>query len=285
MPRTLYLQATSWAPLAVIDLAACNAQHTAGCARAVKARIPVGAFPGPPVPNPATKTVYLPYGANGNQIAVVNVAACNAEVTVGCAQTPGVINLAGAIVSVAVSEKADTIYAPIVSGDTVDVINGARCNGTKHSGCGHLVATAIVGPNPFGVAVDDATNSVYVSDFDNDGFGPGTLSVIDSATCNGTDATGCAGKIPTVDVGRGPQLVTVDTRTDTVYVADFRSDGVSVVDGATCNAEVIRGCGRPAPEQPVGLLPVGLAVNQATNTVYSMNIGPPASMSVFRGRA
>jgi DNA-binding beta-propeller fold protein YncE len=165
------------------------------------------------------------------------------------------------------------------------VINGARCNGTNHSGCGHLAASAVVGSNPFGVAVDDATNSVYVSDFNNDGFGPGTLSVIDSATCNGTDSIGCAGKIPTVDVGRGPQLVTVDTRTDTVYVADFRSDGVSVLDGATCNAKIIHGCRRPVPEQPVGALPVGLAVNQATNTVYSMNFGPPPSMSIFRGRA
>ena len=271
--------------LAVIDLAACNAQHTAGCARAEKVRIPVGAFPGPPAFNPATKTIYLPYGDDSNRIAVVNVAACNAEVTVGCAQTPGVIKVAGAIVTVAVSAKTDTIYAPIFSGDTVDVINGARCNGTNQSGCGHLAASAVVGSNPFGVAVDDATNSVYVSDFDNDGFGPGTLSVIDSATCNGTDATGCAGKMPTVDVGRGPQLVTVDTRTDTVYVADFRSDGVSVLDGATCNAKVIRGCGRPAPEQPVGVLPQGLAVNQATNTVYSLNFGPPRSMSIFSGRA
>jgi DNA-binding beta-propeller fold protein YncE len=270
--------------LAIIDLASCNARHTAGCSRAVKARIPVGAFPGVPALNPATRTIYLVSGDKANRIAVVNVAACNAEVTVGCAQTPGVIKIAGTILSVAVSAKTDTIYAPIVSGDTVDVFNGARCNGTNHSGCGHLAATAIVGLNPFAVAVNDATNSVYVSNNDNDGFGPGTLSVINSATCNGTDASGCTGNIPTVDVGRGPQFVTVDTGTDTVYVGDFRSDGVSVLDGATCNAEVTRGCGRPAPEQPVGLLPIGVAVNQATNTVYTMNLGPPPSMSIFVGR-
>jgi DNA-binding beta-propeller fold protein YncE len=134
------------------------------------------------------------------------------------------------------------------------------------------------------VAVDDATNSVYVSNGDDFGYGPGTLSVIDSATCNGTDTAGCAGTSPSIDIGRAPSTVVVDTLTDTVYVADPGSDGVSVVDGATCNAELTSGCTRPAPEQAVGVGPFGLGVNQATNTVYAMDLGSSPSMSIFMGR-
>ena len=282
--HTLYASDESGS-LAVIDTAACSAQHTGDCARAVKARIPIGKYPGPPVLNAATRTLYLPYGADANRIAVVDVADCNAEVTSGCAQTPAVVKVAEYTNLIAVSTKADAVYAPSLGGDTVDVINGATCNGADHSGCGHIAATATVGPGAFGVAVDDATNSVYVSNDDDGGYGPGTLSVIDSATCNGTDAAGCYGDIPDVDIGRAPAVVVVDTLTDSVYVADSGSDGVSVVDGATCNAEVTSGCTRPAPEQAVGVRPFGLGVNQATNTVYSMNRGSQPSMSMFVGQS
>jgi DNA-binding beta-propeller fold protein YncE len=283
--HTLYAADESGS-LAVIDTADCSARDTGGCARAVKARIHIGAYPGAPVLNAATSTLYLPYGANANRIAVVNVVACNAEVTSGCAQTPAVIKVAEYVFFVAVSTKADTVYAPIAGGgsQTVDVINGATCNGADHTGCGRIAASVTVGTGAFGVAVDDATNSVYVSNNGDGGYDPGTLSVINSATCNGTDSAGCSGDIRSVDIGRAPAVVVVDTLTDSVYVADSGSDGVSVVDGATCNAEVTSGCSRPAPEQAVGVRPFGLGVNQATNTVYAMDLGLPPSMSIFRGR-
>jgi DNA-binding beta-propeller fold protein YncE len=280
--HTLYASDESGS-VAVIDIATCNAQHTAGCADGVKARIPIGDYPGPPVLDAATGTLYLPYGANANRIAVANVAGCRADMTTGCAQTPAVIKAGGTVFFVAVSTKEDAIYAPIVSGDTVEVVNGATCNGEDHSGCGHIAATATVGPDPYGVAVDDATNSVYVAN-NNNGDGPGTLSVIDSATCNGTHTAGCVGNQPSEAIGRSPILVAVDPLTDSVYVSDYSSADVAVVDGATCNAEVTSGCRRPAPEQAVDSQPFGLAVNQSTNTVYAIDIGEGPALSIFRGR-
>jgi DNA-binding beta-propeller fold protein YncE len=271
--------------LAVIDTANCNAQDTGGCAHAVKARIHIGQYPGVPVVDAATNTLYIPYGRASNRIAVVNVADCSAVVTSGCAQKPGVVTVRDNTFFIAVSAKTDTLYAADQGGDTVAVINGATCDGADHSGCGHIAATVTVGQNPFAVAIDDATNSVYVSNNDDGGFAPGTLSVIDSATCNGTDIAGCSGDVPHVDIGRAPAVVVVDTVTDTVYVADSGSDGVAVVDGATCNADVTSGCGTPAPEQAVGARPHGLGVNQATNTVYSLNLSSPPSISMFRGHA
>ncbi len=280
--HTLYASDGSGS-VAVIDIATCNAHHTAGCKWGVKARIPTGKYPRSPVLDAATGTLYVPYGANSNRIDVANVANCSADMTSGCAQTPAVIKAAGTVLFVAVSTKADAVYAPILSGDTVEVINGATCNGADHSGCGHITATVTVGPNPYGVAVDDDTNSVYVAN-NNNGDGPGSLSVIDSATCNGSDTAGCTGNLPAEAIGRSPIVVAVDTLTDTVYVSDISSAGVAVVDGATCSAEVTSGCGRPAREQAVGSQPFGLAVDQFTNTVYAIDIGEGPALSIFKGR-
>ena len=80
------------------------------------------------------------------------------------------------------------------------MINGATCNGTDHSGCGHLAATAKVGLDPFGAAVNDRTHTVYVTN-NADGDSPGTVSVINGATCNGTHTTGCHRHFPTAATG------------------------------------------------------------------------------------
>lgn len=74
------------------------------------------------------------------------------------------------------------------------------------------------------MAVDDATNTVYVAN-NRDGDTPGTVSVIDGATCNGSDTRGCAGTIPTVVIGRSPRLAVVDPRTNVVYTTDKSKRG------------------------------------------------------------
>ena len=283
--HTLYVSGSSG--VSVINTAACNATHVTGCPTPTP-MLSVGSNPGRPVLNEKTGTLYLSFGTNANEIAVFNAATCNAELSSGCGQTPAVINVGDNTTGIAVSVKTDTIYAtsvgiPFASGDTVAVINGTTCDGTDHSGCGHLAATITVGAGPFGVAVDDPTNTVYVANNEN-GDNPGTLTVIDTATCNGTDTAGCASFHPRVAIGRSPLLVAVDIRTDTVYITDFSSAGVSVVNGSTCNAELTSGCHTPAAEQAVGSQPFGLAVNQATNAVYVTDLSAPGSLSVFKGR-
>ena len=150
----------------------------------------MGVEPGTPVLNPATHTLYVPIGTAANEVAVVDVAACNAEVATGCRSTPGLIAVGDDTEALGVSVKTDTIYAPSLgdpegSADTVWVINGAICNGTDHAGCGSVAAKATVGDGPYGVAVDDATNTVYVANNGN-GFTPGTVSIINASTCNGS---------------------------------------------------------------------------------------------------
>jgi DNA-binding beta-propeller fold protein YncE len=258
----------------VINTATCNARHTAGCA-APPPTIAVGPFPDIPVLNPATRTMYVGYGDNANRIAVINIATCNATGTSGCGQAPGVVKVPQGTFNFSVSVKADTLYAATTGfsapGHTVAVINGAACNGTNHTGCGHLAATATVGLFPEGSAVNDRTHTLYVANNFN-GDAPGTLSIINTATCNGTHTAGCHRHFPAVATGRAPVLVAVDTRTGVVYTTDFGSAALSILNGTRCNATVTTCC--RTREQPVGSGPLGIAIDPAARTVYVTNIFP-----------
>jgi len=160
------------------------------------------------------------------------------------------------------------------------VINGAACNATRHSGCGHLAATVRVGVAPVGVAVNDRTHTVYVAN-NTLGNTPGTVSVINGATCNGSRVSGCSGRMPAAPVGRSPGVVVVDDRTDTVYIPDENSAGVSELNGAKCRAGRTRGCRSAVRLQAAGSIPIGLAVNQRTRSVYVTHVFQSGSMSIF----
>jgi DNA-binding beta-propeller fold protein YncE len=144
--------------------------------------------------------------------------------------------------NLAVSAATNTIYGANsglmnFNGDTVSVINGGTCDGTSHSGCGHLAATAKVGLGPAGITVNDRTHTVYVANNAN-GDSPGTMSVINGATCNGTHTAGCHRHFPAMATGVAPLQVAVDTRNDILYVTDFGSAAVTILDAARCNATV-----------------------------------------------
>jgi DNA-binding beta-propeller fold protein YncE len=108
--------------------------------------------------------------------------------------------------------------------------------------------------------------------------------VTNGATCNGTHTAGCRQHFPTFATGRSPLILAVDERTDALYVTDFSSAGVTVMDGSRCNGSVTSGCGAPLREQVVGSQPFPLAVNPVTGTVYVGNTFQTGSMSVFAAR-
>ena len=281
--HTLYAADPTTGTVAAINTSTCNLHDTAGCARHQPV-IKIGASPNTPVVNTATHTLYVSYGHNADRVAVVNAATCNATRTSGCGQTPAVVKVGAGTAVLAVSNATDTIYAPnsgtSFSGHTMSVINGATCNGSSHTGCSHLAATVTVGPGPFGVAVNDRTHTVYVV---NNAFGdsPGSVSVINGATCNGTVTAGCGRHFPTMATGVAPLLAAVDAATGRIYVTDFGSAEVTVLDGSRCNASVTSGCGAPVREQAVGSQPVGLAVSPQTSTVYVIDTFQAGSMSIL----
>jgi len=73
-----------------------------------------------------------------------------------------------------------------------------------------------VGKQDFGfAAVDPATNLVYVTNFLDD-----TVSVINGATCNGTNTSGCGRTPATIPAGANPADLTVNPADHTVYAVD-----------------------------------------------------------------
>jgi DNA-binding beta-propeller fold protein YncE len=283
--HTLYASGAS--SISVIDTATCNAVTTTGCGAKAPA-IPIGAYPGIPALNPTTQTLYVAFGKTGNTVAAINAGTCNAQTTSGCGTTPGVVNVGVGTNPIAVSTATNTIYAPSAGanfsgGDTVAVINGATCEATDLAGCGHPAATVKVGAGPDGVAVNDLTHTIYIAN-NADGNAPGTVSLINGATCNGANTAGCSAPIATVAVGRSPSLAAIDTTTDQVYVTTKSSAAVSIIDGSTCNAANTTGCTRPATAQAVGSQPFGLAIDNATNSIYALTgFGPGAAASIFAG--
>ena len=103
------------------------------------------------------------------------------------------------------------------------------------------------------------------------GDSPGTVSVINGATCNGTHTSGCHQRFPVLPTGRGPLGVAVDTSTGTVYVADFFSAAVTILNGS----------GQAGRQQEVSSLPQFPAVNPSTHTVYVTQTFQAGSMSIF----
>jgi YVTN family beta-propeller protein len=109
--------------------------------------------------------------------------------------------------------------------------------------------TITVGTAPEHVAVNRATNLIYVSNLNSN-----NVSVIDGAT---------NAVVATIPVGVGPESIDVNSTTNTVYVANSVGASVSVIDGST-NAVVATIMGMS--------FPYGVAVNSTTNQVFVSNL-------------
>jgi DNA-binding beta-propeller fold protein YncE len=106
------------------------------------------------------------------------------------------------------------------------VINGATCNGTHHTGCGHIPATAGAGFGAVGIAIDPAANMIYVANVEDT-----SVSVINGATCNGTHHTGCGHTAAAkAAVGNYPGAITTDPAAGTAYITNV-DNTVSVIPG------------------------------------------------------
>ena len=115
--------------------------------------------------------------------------------------------------------------------------------------CPSLCAQSLVrtGSQPFAVAVNPATNKIYVVN-----NGPNTVTVIDGAT-NTTQ---------TVNVGRTPVAIAVNTVTNKAYVACPGDGTVWVI----TEDEEGNSFGRRIPG--ISLNPQAIIVNPVTNKIY-----------------
>jgi YVTN family beta-propeller protein len=179
--------------------------------------------------------------------------------------------------AVAVDLATNTIYAANGNnangptnpgGDTVSVIDGRRCDAGDVSRCKGPWPTVKVGNLPSSIAVDQATDTVYVTI-----IGSNTVAVFNGATCNGQVTAGCGQAPVHVRVGPGPFGIFADDANHTVYVGNpgpaFNEDTMSMINSRTCNGSDLAGCARQKP--PAVPVAVGLDdfdVNQATHTAY-----------------
>ena len=146
-------------------------------------------------------------------------------------------------------------------GGSVHVIDGATCSTVTISGCGKPAYLVRDNNGPQAVDVDLATDTVYAVD---NGSGNGdTVSVIDGATCNGSDGSGCSRTPRTIRVGSGAFWDAVDQATDTVYVSNYNDGTVSVIDAARCNATNLSGCANTPVAVPTGPGANGVAVDDS----------------------
>ncbi len=77
-------------------------------------------------------------------------------------------------------------------------------------------------------------------------------------------------------------MIALDARTGFLYVTNFASASVSVLNGLRCNAEVISGCATASREQAVGSQPLPLAISPHTGTVYVASLFGSGSLSVVQ---
>jgi YVTN family beta-propeller protein len=272
--HTLYSSNQNDNSVSVVNTAACNAQDTTGCDQQVYS-VRVGGSPQGIAIDTVTGTIYVA-NIGGNTISVINARTCNAVNFSGCGQARASIKDPAGPIALAVNQATDTIYVANIgdnfsgTSDTVSVINGATCNGIQHSGCSHKPPTVRVGAGPDAVAVDPVTDTVYVPN--NGGNNQGhTVSVINGATCNGIQHSGC-GQVPrSIRVGHGPFWIALDAATHTAYTANNTDSTVSVINTATCNARQSSGCGQATPAIPVGTNPWAVTVDQALHSVYVIN--------------
>src|SRR5262249_40919674 len=191
---------------------------------------------------------------------------------------------------IGINVATDTIYVantPPSGTGTVSVIDGATCNGHTGRGCGRVPATVTVGSNPFALAVDQASDTVYVANFDN-GFNGGSVSVINGATCNAHTTAGCGQTPPTVPTGTGTGFAAVDDALHTVFAPNAGDDTLSAINTQTCNGTVTSGCGRRPPNLQAtshrgpgfNSFPNGLALMPRSGTAYVVNIGGRNIVSV-----
>ncbi|MCV7298436.1 beta-propeller fold lactonase family protein [Mycobacterium barrassiae] len=119
----------------------------------------------------------------------------------------------GPAVSVTITlNKPPQLFDPVTVGDDIDPSPEVKVTP-------HVVDTIDVGDTPFGVAVSPDSNTVYVTNTEDD-----TVSVIDAATNT---------IIATIAVGDQPAGIAVSPDGSTVYVANATGGTVSVIDSAS----------------------------------------------------
>ena len=259
---TIYVTDFEADTVMLIDARHCHVAEPSGCAP-VGPAIATGDVPIAIAVNEATHAVYVIDAATGT-LSTFDGTRCNARDHSGCPSALPAGEAAGPDpTAITVDQATSTVYV-INFGDpgTVSVVNAARCCAT--------IATITVGSYPQRLALDPILHTLYVP---NQALSdqPGSVSVIDTRTCNAQNTSGCGRSFPRAASGIGSFGVAIDLRRHRVHTADFGNATVTRIDGTTCNAFRADGCNRPPHFAAIGSRPVDVVFDPATRTLYANN--------------
>ena len=254
--HTLYAPDANDGPVVMVNTATCNALDTSGCSQ-VPSTMANGDTVGIDYSN---QSVYVTNEIDLT-VTVLNGATCNATTQADLTQV-SVAPLPADFFpqEPAVDQATHTLYLPLAAvaegilGYTA-VIDGSTCNAIDHSGCGETPHLVQVGSFPGLVIVEPKTKSAYVLS-----VASITLSVINTATCNGKDQSGCPQRAPALAVGLSPVGMDIDAKTHTLYTSSQDTNRVWVLDASKCNGMDTSGCTKFAPTTTVGAAPVGVTL-------------------------
>ena len=182
--RSVYVTDLGAQTVSIIDAASCNSVTLGGCKRR-PATVNVGETPGGVAVDARTNTIYVT-GETSNDVSVIDGKTCNARVQSGCREKPIRVAAGLGARGIAVNQVTHTVYVANTAANTVSVIDGSACNASVHRGCGRRAAVAAVGISPRRVAVDERTNTIYVTNAGSD-----SVTMLDGRTCNGRVHRGC----------------------------------------------------------------------------------------------
>jgi len=277
--NTIYVPNPGDNTISVIDGRKCNANNSSRCSP-IATMTNVGFAPLWPTFDQTSRTLYVTNAAtesgdDGNTVAVLNVANCNAHNTSGCSQAPvALVTIAGAtgngidVADMALDAPLHTLYVSDVNFGPLSMINTTTCNALQTSGCNQLLTTTATG---LGISIDPSNHSVYVSN-----LATGSLSVFNGATCNADTQSDCGDiSVAQLPAHYVPYYPGIDPTTHSVYLPLFADTDVlgytAVIDGSTCNGTDHSGCGQTPQLVLAGSLPLQVVVDLSTRTAYTIS--------------
>ena len=260
-PRTHTLYVATGDGVSVFDTRTCNASSSDGCHALDRAETRASGYP---VLDETTDTLYVP---GGNAVSILDTRTCNATDTSGCSRAPARFPADGAGFGI-LDHATGTLYlnsevsAPRIG--RVSVVDVRRCNARTTARCPSApTPTALIGPLPSHLAVDPQTHSLYGLASDGN-----VVSVIDTRHCRARHTSGCKRPPKTMQTGTQPSGMTLDSRTGSLYVANYGDSTVQVLDATRCTGVRSAGCRKTPPTAPAtansGLLATVHTIYQAT---------------------
>jgi YVTN family beta-propeller protein len=229
--------------------------------------------------DPATNTIYVASLVAGDQIqdntiAVIDGRRCSAMNASHCTRLAQLTNVGPAPFWLTFDPATRTLYVTNAltpdynENNTITVLDTRTCNAGNTSGCNQMPVATVTVPGPLynndtgnlsPLILDATRHTLYVGDAHD-----GPVSMINTATCNAMNTTGCNQTPSTMTNG---SQITLDSSTHSVYVGDDTNQAVSVFDGATCNSTDQSGCNQ-ATTFAVPYNPGLSAADPITHTLY-----------------